>query len=135
MAKGLKQARFAPRQEIRALSERWLELAAQQSDLQASAYMLILDDGRFAAMQAERPMAAASSIKTPILLAVLELLDQGTLQWNEPLTLTEELVGGGAGWMASRPLGSRFPTHEVATEMIRNQHHQCQRSQPGHRLG
>ena len=78
VAKGLKQARFAPRQEIRALSERWLELAAQQSDLQASAYMLILDDGRFAAMQAERPMAAASSIKTPILLAVLELLDQNT---------------------------------------------------------
>ena len=66
MAKGLKQARFAPRQEIRALSERWLELAGQQSDLQASAYMLILDDGRFAAMQAERSMAAASSIKTPI---------------------------------------------------------------------
>ena len=81
------------RQEIRALSERWLELAAQQGDLQASAYMLILDDGRFAAMQAERPMAAASSIKTPILLAVLELLDQGTLQWNEPLLLTEGLLG------------------------------------------
>lgn len=102
VAKGLKQARFAPRQEIRALSERWLELAAQQGDLQASAYMLILDDGRFAAMQAERPMAAASSIKTPILLAVLELLDQGTLQWNEPLTLTEELVGEApVGWLTS----------------------------------
>ncbi len=119
VGKGLEQARFAPKQEIKALSQRWVELAAQQSDLEASAYMLILDDGRFAAMQAERPMPAASSIKTPILLAVLELLDQGTLQWNEPLTLTEELVGGGAGWMASRPLGSRFPTHEVATEMIR----------------
>ena len=119
MANGLQQAKFAPRQEIKALSERWVELSTQQSDLKASAYVLILDDGRFAAMQAERPMAAASSIKTPILLAALELLDQGTLQWNEPLTLTEELVGGGAGWMASRPLGSRFPTHEVATEMIR----------------
>ncbi|WP_186570389.1 serine hydrolase [Synechococcus sp. PROS-U-1] len=118
-AKGLQQARFAPTVEIKALSNRWTELAAQQSDLQASAYLLILDDGRFAAMHAERPMPAASSIKTPILLAVLELLDQGTLQWNEPLTLTQELVGGGAGWMASRPLGSRFPTYEVATEMIR----------------
>ncbi|MCB4410353.1 serine hydrolase [Synechococcus sp. MU1611] len=118
-AKVLKQARFAPKQEIKALSQRWVELANQQTDLQASAYMLVLDDGRFAAMQAERPMPAASSIKTPILLAVLELLDQGTLQWNEPLTLTQELVGGGAGWMASRPLGSRFPTYEVATEMIR----------------
>ncbi|AII48796.1 beta-lactamase [Synechococcus sp. KORDI-52] len=118
-AEGLGQARFAPKQEIQALSQRWVELAEEQSDLDASAYMLILDDGRFAAMQAEVPMPAASSIKTPILLAVLELLDQGTLRWNEPLTLTEELVGGGAGWMASRPLGSRFPTYEVATEMIR----------------
>jgi beta-lactamase class A len=81
--------------------------------------MLILDNGRFAQMHANRPMPAASSIKTPILLAVLERIDQGTLQWNEPLTLTKELVGGGAGWMASRPLGSRFPTYEVATEMIR----------------
>ena len=116
---GLPQHPFAPRQEIPALSQRWIQQAATQPDLQVSAYMLILDDGRFAQMNAHRPMPAASSIKTPILLAVLERIDQGTLQWNEPLTLTKELVGGGAGWMASRPLGSRFPTYEVATEMIR----------------
>ena len=116
---GLPQHPFAPRQEIPALSQRWSQQAATQPDLQVSAYMLILDDGRFAQMHAHRPMPAASSIKTPILLAVLERIDQGTLQWNEPLTLTKELVGGGAGWMASRPLGSRFPTYEVATEMIR----------------
>ena len=43
-------------------------------------------------------MAAASSIKTPILLAVLELLDQGTLQWNElprsPRSWVEALLDG-----------------------------------------
>ena len=116
---GLPQHPFAPQQEITALSQRWIQQAATQPDLQVSAYMLILDNGRFAQMHANRPMPAASSIKTPILLAVLERIDQGTLQWNEPLTLTKELVGGGAGWMASRPLGSRFPTYEVATEMIR----------------
>ncbi len=115
----LVQKRFAPNQEIAALSKRWNQLAAQQRDLQASAFMLILDDGRYAAMAADRAMPAASSIKTPILLAVLEQLDRGDLQWNEPLILTKELVGGGAGWMASRPIGSRFPTYEVATEMIR----------------
>ena len=48
-----------------------------------------------------------------------EEIDDDKLSWNEPLTLTKEVVGGGAGWMASKPLGSRFPTHEVATEMIR----------------
>ena len=116
---GLPQKQFSPSEEIKALSKQWLALAAQQKDLQASAYMLILDDGRFAQMNAERPMPAASAIKTPILLAALELIDSGELKWNEPLTLNKELVGGGAGWMASRPLGSRFPTHEVATEMIR----------------
>ena len=37
-------------------------------------------------------MAAASSIKTPILLSTLELIDRQELVWNEPLTLTKELV-------------------------------------------
>ena len=116
---GLPPGSFDPKQEIKALSEKWEQLAGQHTDLQASGYMLVLDDGRFAQMNAEQPMPAASSIKTPILLAALELVDRGDLQWNEPLTLTKELVGGGAGWMASKPLGSRFPTFEVATEMIR----------------
>ena len=116
---GLPVGRFEPKQEIKALSAKWRQLVAPYTDLQASAYMLVLDDGRFAQMDAERAMPAASSIKTPVLLAALELIDNGDLQWNEPLTLTKELVGGGAGWMASKPIGSRFPTYEVATEMIR----------------
>lgn len=118
-SQGLQAARFEPKEEITALSGTWRQLAAQQEDLKASAYMLILDNGLFAQMHAERAMPAASSIKTPILLASLELINNGNLRWNEPLTLTKELVGGGAGWMASKPIGSRFPTYEVATEMIR----------------
>ena len=79
----------------------------------------MLDDGRFAQLQASQALPAASSIKTPILLVGLEELDDGKLRWNEPLTLSKEVVGGGAGWMASRPVGSRFPFWEAATEMIR----------------
>lgn len=115
----LPRGSFRPTTEITALSRRWKEIASLQNDLQASAYMLILDDGRYAQMQANRPMPAASSIKVPVLLAAMERIDAKDLHWNEPLTLTEELVGGEAGWMASRPIGSRFPTHQVATEMIR----------------
>ena len=47
------------------------------------------------------------------------MLDKGLIKWNEPLTLTREVIGGGAGWMALKPIGSIFPLHEVATEMIR----------------
>ena len=107
------------RYELTALSDRWKQLAAGEPDLTVSAFMLVLDDGRYAQLAPDSPLPAASSIKTPILLVTLEEMDAGTLSWNEPLTLTKPVVGGGAGWMASKPLGTRFPTHEVATEMIR----------------
>jgi beta-lactamase class A len=119
IAPALLPGQFLPKQEITALSQRWVQLAAAQADLEASAFLLVLDDGRYAQMQADRAMPAASSIKTPILLVSLEQIDRGDLRWNEPLTLTKPVVGGGAGWMASKPLGTRFPTYEVATEMIR----------------
>ena len=111
--------RFEPRQEITALSNRWSSLAAAHKDLSASGYLLVLDDGRFAQMQPDLPLPAASSIKTPILLVGLDAFNAGRLRWNEPLPLTKEVVGGGAGWMASRPVGTRFPFFEAATEMIR----------------
>lgn len=118
-SKGLDPGQFEARTELAAVSKRWGELAAAQKDLTASAFLLVLDDGRFAQLQPDLPLPAASSIKTPILLAGLEDLDTGKLRWNEPLPLTKELVGGGAGWMASKPLGTRFPFFEAATEMIR----------------
>ena len=111
--------RFETQREVTTLSQRWRDLAAQQADLKVSAFMLVLDDGRYAELGADTALPAASSIKTPILLAALERLDAGDLHWNEPLTMTKPLVGGGAGWMANKPVGTRFPTYEVATEMIR----------------
>ena len=117
--KGLSQGSFEPRSELTALSQRWGQLAAVHKDLTASGFLLVLDDGRYAQLQPDLPLPAASSIKTPILLAGLEDLDSGKLGWNDPLALTKELVGGGAGWMASRPVGTRFPFFEAATEMIR----------------
>ena len=116
---GLAPGRFQPRQELTQLNQRWQQLAAAQKDLKASGFLLVLDDGRFAQLNPEQPMPAASSIKTPILVVALEDLDTGKLSWNDPLTLTQELVGGGAGWMATRPIGTRFPFFEAATEMIR----------------
>ena len=111
--------RFDPRRELTELSAQWARLAAAQKGLTASGFLLVLDDGRYAQLAADRPMPAASSIKTPILLAALEDLDRGKLRWNEPLPLTKEVQGGGAGWMANKPLGTRFPFFEAATEMIR----------------
>jgi beta-lactamase class A len=111
--------RFEPRRELSAVSQRWAKLAAAQKGLTAAAYLLVLDDGRYAELHPDQPLPAASSIKTPILLVALDRYDQGRLRWDEPLPLTKETRGGGAGWMANKPLGTRFPFHEAATEMIR----------------
>jgi beta-lactamase class A len=116
---GLSQGRFEQRQEITNLSRTWAQLAAAQKGLTASAFLLVLDDGRYAELQPDTPLPAASSIKNPILLVTLEALDSGKLRWDEGLTLTKDVKGEGAGWMASKPLGSRFPLFEAATEMIR----------------
>lgn len=116
---GLSTGRFEPRRELSALSQTWQKLAAAQKGLTASGYLLVLDDGRYAQLQPDLALPAASSIKTPILLVGLEDLDAGKLRWNEPLTLTKEVVGEGAGWMANKPVGTRFPFFEAATEMIR----------------
>ena len=102
--------RFETKQELTALSKRWEALAAQDPDLQVSAFMLALDDGRYAQLNPDTALPAASAIKTPILLVAIEEIDAGRLSWNEPLTLSKTVVGGGAGWMASKPLGTRFPT-------------------------
>jgi beta-lactamase class A len=116
---GRNLGRFEPRQELTALSQEWARLAGAQKDLSASGFLLVLDDGRFAQLNPDLPLPAASSIKTPVLLAAPEDLDAGRLRWNEPLPLTKEVVGEGAGWMANKPLGTRFPFYEAATEMIR----------------
>ena len=119
LPQGLPLGRFEPHLELTGLSQAWARLAAVHRDLKASGFVLVLDDGRFAQLRSTDPMPAASSIKTPVLLAAMEDLDHGLLRWNEPLTLTKEVVGGGAGWMGGSPLGTRFPVYEAAAEMIR----------------
>ena len=105
--------------EITSLSEHWKKLANKEKDLIASAFLLKLDDEKYAQLTPKNPLPAASSIKIPILLVTLKLVDSGQLSWNEELQLRKELIGGGAGWMAYQPLNKRFPVYELATEMIR----------------
>ena len=105
--------------EITSLSQRWEELANEAKDLQVSAFLLSLDDQKYAQLAPSKILPAASAIKIPILLATLKMVNSGQIRWDEELQLNETAIGGGSGWMAYQPLGKRFPLHEVAHEMIR----------------
>ena len=100
------------------LEERFQALAAAQPDLVAGAYVAVLEDGEHASFNPDRPTAAASAIKTPLLLLTLLARGQGELRWDEILQLQPHLVGGGSGWMGFEPSGSRFPLYMAAREMI-----------------
>ncbi len=115
----LKKNRFNPKNELTGLSLLWKKEASMYKGLEASALLLILDDGSYASLAPLKSLPAASAIKVPILLSALQMIDSKKITWNEPLKLTQELIGGGAGWMAYEPVGSFFPVFEVATEMIR----------------
>ena len=105
--------------EITSLSQKWQDIANQERDLIASGFLLYLEDKRFAKLKPDSTLSAASSIKIPILLVTLKLVDSGQLRWDEALQLSQDVIGSEAGWMAYQKLGTLFPVYEVATEMIR----------------
>ena len=100
------------------LEARFQALAASQPDLLVGAYVAVLGEGHHASLNPDRATAAASAIKTPVLLLTLLARGQGELRWDEALQLQPHLVGGGSGWMGFEPPGRRFPLYMAAREMI-----------------
>tara|TARA_Y100001968_G_C19382091_1_gene730863 strand:- start:181 stop:1221 length:1041 start_codon:yes stop_codon:yes gene_type:complete len=111
--------RLTNKDEIELLSLKWKQLASKHDDLIASGFMFSLDDKKYAQLLPNKKLSAASSIKIAILLATFKMMDTGSLEWDEDLYLTNDVIGGGSGWIQYQPLGKKFAVHEVATEMIR----------------
>ena len=101
------------------LINKWENLIANNPDLNVSGFFLSLDSQVYAEINSEIKLPAASSIKVPILIVLLTMLDKEEIFWDEKLTLTEDTIGSGSGWMAYEEIGKKFPIFEVASEMIR----------------
>ncbi len=101
------------------LINKWQSLITKNPDLEVSCFFLSLDNQVYAEINSDYGLPAASSIKVPILIVLLTMLDGGEILWDEELPLTEDTIGSGAGWMAYQKVGEKFPVFEVATEMIR----------------
>ena len=105
--------------KLEKLISKWENLIVNYPDLNVSAFFLSLDNQVYADIKSDIKFPAASSIKVPILIVLLTMLDRGEIFWNEKLTLTEDVIGSGSGWMAYRKIGEEFPVFEIAYEMIR----------------
>lgn len=106
--------------ELMPLREKLLKLTGEYEDLKSSAFFVDLDNGAFVNVNGITPVAAASTIKTPILVAFLQDVDAGKVRLDEMLTMTEATKAPEAGSMQYQPLGTQYTALKVMEEMMIN---------------
>ncbi len=111
--------RFEKFERLEKLINKWEKLIIKNPDLDVSAFFLSLDNQVYAEIKSNIKLPAASSIKVPILIILLRMLEREEISWNEKLIISEDTIGRGSGWMAYQDIGQGFPVYEVASEMIR----------------
>jgi beta-lactamase class A len=91
---------------------------ANQPKLSAGVFVVEPDTGRFIDVDGRRAYSAASMIKLPILVRLLQAVDQGTVKFDQKLTLRQDLIGGGSGWLQWRKPGMQITVQETASLMM-----------------
>lgn len=113
-------AELRPTSELTRLKAQLEQLAILTPGLTPAIYALDVDSGRYVDLEGSKAVAAASTIKVPMLVAFLQQVDAGNLALNQALVLQESQIAGGSGTMANDPVGSEYTALEVATRMIVN---------------
>ncbi|WP_244154100.1 serine hydrolase [Phytopseudomonas straminea] len=109
----------APQRDARfdALAERLRELD-EASPGQLGVYLLRTADGSELSHHAERSWYLASATKAAIAIAVLQEVDDGKLQLDQPITLEEGDRVDGSGGLVWEDAGSRYSVGELLREML-----------------
>lgn len=104
--------------EITDLKPMFETAVKKYSYLRPEAFLVELDSGVYFDWQASIPISAASTIKVPVLLAFFQDVDAGKIRLDEELVIEKSVVGGGAGELQYRKLGTKLSALDVAAKMI-----------------
>ncbi|WP_286390966.1 serine hydrolase [Pseudanabaena mucicola] len=94
------------------------ELASKEKDLSMQMMVVDLDSGAYVQIGANQPITAASTIKTPVLVAFFQDVDAGKIKLDEPLEITSDVKVGEAGDFQFLPIGTKISAITTATQMI-----------------
>ena len=111
---------LVPTQELPALETSLAELQELIPELTPTIYVFDLDTGSYADIAGNAEVAAASTIKLPILVAFFKAVDEGLVTVEQVLTLQSGQVAAGSGDMQIQPPGTRYTALDVVTQMIIN---------------
>ncbi len=109
---------LALKTEVTPLLTKIKDLAAKEKDLSMQMMVLELDSGAYAQVSANQPVPAASTIKTPLLVAFLQDVDAGKIKLDEQLEISADVKVGEAGDFQFLPTGTKISALETATQMI-----------------
>ena len=105
-------------QEIPELKAALQELPNLYPNLTPKVFYIDIDTGKYVSVEGTETIAAASTIKLPILLAFFEEVDAGRIDPNQTLAIQPEQIAEGSGDMQLSAPGTQFTALEVATQMI-----------------
>ncbi len=104
--------------EIDNLKTKLQQVTAQYPKLQAELFIVDLTQKNYVTLQGGESIAAASTIKLPVLIAFFQDVDAGKIHLQEKLTMTEKLKAGGSGGMQYQKTGTRYSALYTATQMM-----------------
>ncbi|MGG6296252.1 serine hydrolase [Leptolyngbya sp. AN02str] len=107
-----------PGQPLSAITPSLQSLVAQATGLNAGVFLMDIDDNSYVDINGSAVLAAASTIKVPVLVAFLQDVDAGKVRLDEMLTMKESDLAEGSGEFQYLAMGSQFTALEVATKMI-----------------
>ncbi len=87
-------------------------------NLNTGVFVVEPDTGRFVEIDAHRAYPAASMIKLPILVRLLQAVDKGQVKFDQMLAIRQDLIGGGSGCLQWRKAGSPISLKETCELMI-----------------
>lgn len=105
-------------QENAPLKAQFEDLPNLYPGLTAKVFYIDVDTGDYVDMAGREAIAAASTIKLPILLAFFEEVDAGRINPNQTMTIQPDQLAEGSGEMQVSAPGTQFTALEVATRMI-----------------
>ncbi|MCH2049416.1 MAG: class A beta-lactamase-related serine hydrolase [Trichodesmium sp. ALOHA_ZT_67] len=104
--------------EITALKTELDTIITKFPSLTPGVFLIDTDTGAYVDINGDATMAAASTIKLPILVAFFQAVDQGRIKLNDLLTMKESHVAEGSGNMQFRNPGSKYTALQTVRKMI-----------------
>ncbi len=104
--------------EMAALKTELDTVIAKYPKLTPGVFLIDADTGAYVDINGDTAVAAASTIKLPILVAFFQAVEQGRIKLNDMLTMEESHVAEGSGDMQFRKPGSKYTALQTVRKMI-----------------